>query len=206
MPFPNFKLCHSLAPDDCALGNEQLVSRCAELLRDIEARFNKAFCLGKCRSSSKAVREALLKNFSFPTHKEKKKTIARGIYILFEGKTAARDNAFYVGVANDVPKRLTNHLSCSSSEASSLLYLLLKKHLPDAALWTPDEKTGKPKQKLRKKLFTEYKSKCGEIRDHLMKHCSVVIHPVPDIMTLHLLEAFMSLELKTGRWNSFRPH
>jgi hypothetical protein len=206
MPVPNLNLCRRQPPDNCLLGRQQLLQNCTELVAEIEQSFPRSYCLGKCHSSAKDVRKALLNHFNFPTHNEGGKILARGIYILFDGKRATRENAFYVGVGNDVPKRLTNHLSATSHQQSSLLYLLMKRHLPAEALVTTDPKTGKPKAKKRDDLFKEFSGKCAEIRDHLKERCSVVIHPVPDILTLHTLEAMLSLEFKTGPWNSFRPH
>ena len=206
MPFPDFKLRHGQPPDCCEYSFQQIIAHCTNLIAQIEAKFHRAYGLEKCHSSAKKARTALLDHFDFPTHEEGGKVLARGIYVLFDGNQASRENAFYVGVANDVPKRLTNHLSATSHEQSSLLYLLMKRHLPDEALKTTDPKTGKPRTKKRGDLFTEYKKKCAEIRGHLKKHCSVVIHPVPDILTLHTLEALLSLEFKTGPWNSFKPH
>jgi hypothetical protein len=148
----------------------------------------------------------MLERFSFEEHQENGKTIARGIYIMFDGKMARRNNAFYVGIGNNVPKRLCDHLRAASHYQSSLLYLLMKRHLPNEALLTMDAKKGTARDKMRAELFTEYKPKCVEIRDHLMERCRIVIHPVPDIMTLHVLEALAALEFKTGPWNSFKPH
>lgn len=206
MPFPNFHLCHRQEPDNCTLSRQQLLRNCADLIAEIEAAFPRSYCLEKCQSSAKDARKALLDHFNFKTQQGNGKVLARGIYIFFDGKQAAVENAFYVGVANDVPKRLTNHLSATSHQQSSLLYLLMKRHLPTEALMTTDPKTGKPKAKKRDALFKEYSKKCAEIRDYLKEHCSVVIHPVADILTLHTLEALLSLELKTGPWNSFKPH
>jgi hypothetical protein len=206
MPFEHFKLNHQKAPNDCLHSPTELIQRCSDLITKIEASFPLSYCLGKCHSSAQTARQALLDHFQFPTHKENGKLLARGIYIMFDGKHASRENAFYVGVGNDVPKRLINHLSATSHQQSSLLYLLMKRHLPAEALMTTDPKTGKPKAKKRDDLFKEYSQKCAEIRDRLKERCSVVIYSVPDILTLHTLEALLSLEFKTGPWNSFKPH
>lgn len=206
MPFPNFNLCRRQPPDNCTLSRQQLQQKCTDLIAEIEKTFQRSCCLGKFHSSAKDVRKALLNHFDFLEQAEGGKVLARGIYILFDGKQATRENAFYVGVGNDVPKRLTNHLSATSHQQSSLLYLLMKRHLPAEALITTDSKTGKTKPKTRDDLFKEYSKKCAEIRDRLKERCSVVIHPVPDILTLHTLEALLSLEFKTGPWNSFKPH
>ena len=103
-------------------------------------------------------------------------------------------------------KRLINRFSATSHQRSSVLYLLRKRHLPAEALMTTGTKTGKPKTKKRDDLFKEYSQKCTEIRGRLKVRCSVVIYSVPEILTIHTLEALLSLEFKTGPWNSFRPH
>lgn len=206
MPFPGFKLCHITSPDACSLEPKELVAACHRHLKAIEKKFPDSVSLAECRSGSRAGREALLERFSFNEHKENGKTIARGIYILFDGKEASRRNAFYVGIGNDVPTRLTSHLRAASHNQSSLLYTLMKRHLPAEALLTICGNKGESRGKRRSELFTEYQSKCVEIRDQLMERCRVVIHPVPDIMTLHILEGLAALEFKTGPWNSFKPH
>lgn len=206
MPFAKFKLCHLTAPDACKLGTKELITACNRHLRAIQKKLPDAVPLSECRSGSRTAREALLERFAFEEHEENGKTIARGIYIMFDGKTASRESAFYVGIANNVPTRLTSHFRAASHNQSSLLYLLMKRHLPKEALLTMDAKKGTARDKMRAELFTEYKPKCVEIRDHLMERCRVVIHAVPDIMTLHVLEALAALEFKTGPWNSFKPH
>ena len=163
--------------------------------------------LRDCNSNSIATRMALLSRFSFADHAEGTRKLARGLYIFFEGEKAARTNAFYVGIANDVPKRLVNHVSGTSHHTASLLYLLMHRHLPPEALLSSElDRKGKPKKKKRAELFDEHHETCKSIRDHLLAECRVVIFPVPDIATLHFMEAFVALELKTGPWNSFRPH
>ncbi len=159
-----------------------------------------------CRSSAKKARRQLLERFEYPTHQEGARVLARGIYLFFDGKEATRENAFYVGVGNDVPKRLTIHLSATSHQQSSLLYLLMKRHLPEEELWEVDEENGKRSPKKREALFREHRKRCREMRDHLLDHCFVVIHPAPDIATLHVLKALAALEFRNGSWNSFRPH
>jgi predicted GIY-YIG superfamily endonuclease len=206
MPFPNFKLYHGQSPHGCEHSSRELAARCEDALGKIITNLPKAFCLARCRSGSQRCREELLNQFSFPCHQEDGRKIARGLYIFFDSKEATRDNAFYVGIANDVPKRLINHLSAKSHEQSSLLYLLMKRHLPDDALVTWDAEKEKMRRKTRAELFKDNKGKCGEIRDLLLEQCSVVIHPVPDIMMLHVLEAMVAIEFKTGPWNSFKPH
>jgi hypothetical protein len=160
-----------------------------------------------CNSNAAATRSALLDRFSFAEHREGQRTLARGLYVFFEGEQAGKQNAFYVGVANDVPKRLVNHFSGTSHHTSSLLYLLMHRHLPSEALFSDEfYRNGQPKRKGRAELFNEHGETRQRIRDHLLAECRVVIFPVPDIVTLHFLEAFVALELKTGPWNSFRPH
>lgn len=206
MPFPQFKLCHLNSPDDCPLGTKELITECNRHLGAIQKKLPDAVPLSECRSGSRTARIALLEGFSFEQHQENGKNIARGIYIMFDGKKASPETAFYVGIANDVPSRLTSHFRAASHNQSSLLYLLMKRHLPKEAVQTMDAKKATARNKMRAELFTEYKPKCIEIRDHLMKECCVVIHPVPDIMTLHVLEALAALEFRTGPWNSFKPH
>lgn len=209
MSIPNFKLLRGLAPDAFEHNPITLAKHCREHWKKLRATFPLATCLSECRSTSEITRKEILRRFSLPVEVETstRKTIARGLYVLFDGKKATAENAFYVGIANDVPKRLAGHLGCHSSESSSLVYLLLRAHLPVDALQSGEmNRDGTPKLKTRKELFVEYRTKCKAIRDHLEEKCCVVIYPVRDLLTLHVLEAMVSLELKTGPWNSFKPH
>jgi hypothetical protein len=69
-----------------------------------------------------------------------------------------------------------------------------------------DKKKERERLKTRAELYATHRDKCEEIRDHLLNRCSILIHPVPDVVTLHVIEALAALKFATGPWNSFRPH
>jgi hypothetical protein len=210
MAATSLKLNRNEAPDSCLLSVAQVLEQSQALLKELEGRFDQSMSLADCRSKSKATRQSLIKTFNLQEVEEHGKTVARGLYVMFDGSSATRKSAFYVGVSNDVPNRLSGHLAGKTPAQSSLVYLLMKRHLEEddpSALWARDKKkTGKSKEKTRKVLFAENRKYCERIAQELMNTCRVVIQPVPDVVSLHVLEAMAAVEFKTGPWNSFRPH
>jgi len=203
------KLNRNKAPDDCSLAVTQVLKESNALLKALEGRFSQSVSLADCRSTSKTTRRRLIETFDLQEVEEQEKMVARGLYVMFDGKSATLESAFYVGVSNDVPDRLYSHLAGKTPAKSSLVYLLMKRHLEEdnpSALWAKDKKTGKPKKKTREVLFAENRDYCESIAQELMKRCRVVIQPVSEVITLHVLEAMAALEFKTGPWNSFSPH
>lgn len=209
MAITPLKLNRNEAPDHCTLSVTEVFRSCSDLLSELEGRFGQSMSLADCRSKSKYTRQSLIKTFKLQDVKEHGKTVARGLYVMFDGSSATRESAFYVGVSNDVPNRLSGHLAGKTPAQSSLVYLLMKRHLEEndpSALWAKDVETGKLKEKSRKVLFAENRKYCERIAQELMNTCRVVIQPVPDVVSLHVLEAMAAVEFKTGPWNSFKPH
>jgi|UniRef100_UPI003784E0E9 hypothetical protein len=209
MAATSLKLNRNEAPDHCPSSVTEVLKSCGDLLNELEGRFGQSMSLADCRSKSKDTRQSLIKTFKLQEVKEHGKTVARGLYVMFDGSSATRESAFYVGVSNDVPNRLSGHLAGKTPAQSSLVYLLMKRHLEEddpSALWAKDDETGKLKEKTRKVLFAENRKYCERIAQELMNTCRVVIQPVPDVVSLHVLEAMAAVEFKSGPWNSFRPH